>query len=226
MANIKATKKGANMAKILLVEDDRTIGEILSLYLGKQHEVVLVDDGIEAAKIVKEDNFDLLLLDLMLPGLTGETLAQLASLKGIPFIIVTAKNSEEDILNGLKLGAIDYITKPFSPRILVAKVENFFSRDSKTSKLNFHLNERELVTDKKKVYLTPIEAKLINFMLKNRGSICKREELLSIAWEGKRSERIVDATIKNLRKKLEGSGIKIKTVVGLGYTIEESEIIN
>ncbi|MGC9219563.1 MAG: response regulator transcription factor [Athalassotoga sp.] len=214
------------MAKILLVEDDRTIGEILSLYLGKQHEVVLVDDGIEAAKIVKEDNFDLLLLDLMLPGLTGETLAQLASLKGIPFIIVTAKNSEEDILNGLKLGAIDYITKPFSPRILVAKVENFFSRDSKTSKLNFHLNERELVTDKKKVYLTPIEAKLINFMLKNRGSICKREELLSIAWEGKRSERIVDATIKNLRKKLEGSGIKIKTVVGLGYTIEESEIIN
>ena len=83
MANIKTTKKGANMAKILLVEDDRTIGEILSLYLGKQHEVVLVDDGIEAAKIVKEDNFDLLLLDLMLPGLTGETLAQLASLKGI-----------------------------------------------------------------------------------------------------------------------------------------------
>jgi DNA-binding response OmpR family regulator len=217
---------GANMAKILLVEDDRTIGEILSLYLGKQHEVVLVDDGIEAAKIVKEDNFDLLLLDLMLPGLTGETLAQLASLKGIPFIIVTAKNSEEDMLNGLKLGAIDYITKPFSPRILVAKVENFFSRDSKTSKLNFHLNERELVTDKKKVYLTPIEAKLINFMLKNRGSICKREELLSIAWEGKRSERIVDATIKNLRKKLEGSGIKIKTVTGLGYTIEASEIIN
>ena len=67
---------------------------------------------------------------------------------------------------------------------------------------------------------------MINFMLKNRGSICKREELLSIAWEGKRSERIVDATIKNLRKKLEGSGIKIKTVVGLGYTIEESEIIN
>ncbi|MCL4407517.1 MAG: response regulator transcription factor [Thermotogae bacterium] len=217
---------GADMAKILLVEDDRTIGEILSLYLGKQHEVVLVDDGIEAAKIVKEDNFDLLLLDLMLPGLTGETLAQLASLKGIPFIIVTAKNSEEDMLNGLKLGAIDYITKPFSPRILVAKVENFFSRDSKTSKLNFHLNERELVTDKKKVYLTPIEAKLINFMLKNRGSICKREELLSIAWEGKRSERIVDATIKNLRKKLEGSGIKIKTVTGLGYTIEASEIIN
>jgi len=214
------------MAKILLVEDDRTIGKILSLYLGKQHEVVLVDDGIKAAKIVKEDNFDLLLLDLMLPGLTGETLAQLANLKGIPFMIVTAKNSEEDILNGLKLGAIDYITKPLSPRILVAKVENFFSRDSKTSKLNFHLNERELVTDKKKIYLTPIEAKLINFMLKNRGSICKREELLSIAWEGKRSERIVDATIKNLRKKLEGSGIKIKTVVGLGYTIEESEIIN
>ncbi len=214
-----------NMAKILLVEDDRTIGEILSLYLGKQHEIVLVDDGIEAAKIVKDGDFDLLLLDLMLPGLTGETLAQIANLKGIPFIIVTAKNSEEDILNGLKLGAVDYITKPFSPKILVAKIENFFARDLKSPRLNLHLNERELITSKKKVYLTPIEAKLIDFMLKNRGKICKREELLDI-WEDKRSERIVDATIKNLRKKLEGSGIRIKTVIGLGYTIEESEIID
>ncbi len=215
-----------NMAKILLIEDDRTIGEILSLYLGKQHEIVLIDDGIEAAKIVRDGDFDLLLLDLMLPGLTGETLAQMANLKGIPFIIVTAKNSEEDILNGLKLGAVDYITKPFSPRILVAKVENFFARDLRAQKLNLHLNERELITDKKKVYLTPIEAKLIDFMLKNRGKVCKRKELLDIAWENKRSERIVDATIKNLRKKLEGSGIKIKTVIGLGYTIEESEIID
>ncbi len=214
------------MAKILLVEDDKTMGEILSLYLGKQHEVVLIKNGIEAAKVVKEGNFDLLLLDLMLPGLTGETVAQMANLKGIPFIIVTAKNSEEDILNGLKLGAIDYITKPFSPRVLVAKIENFFARGTRISKLNLHLNERELITDKKKLYLTPTEAKLINFMLQNRGKICKRKELLNVAWEGKRSERIVDATIKNLRKKLEGSGIKIKTVIGLGYTIEESETID
>lgn len=214
------------MPKILLVEDDDTMRKILALYLEKKYDVFLASKGIEAAKLIKKEKFDLILLDLMLPEISGETLAQMANINEIPVMILTAKNSEEDILNGLKLGVIDYITKPFSPRVLMAKIENFFSRNTKISKPRFQTNERELIVGDKKIYLTPIESKLINFMMKNKGNICKREDLFNVAWEDKRSERIVDATIKNLRKKLEGSGIKIKTVMGLGYTIEDSEIIN
>lgn len=214
------------MPKILLVEDDDTMRGILALYLEKKYDVSVASKGIEAAKLIKKEKFDLILLDLMLPEISGETLAQMASISEIPVMILTAKNSEEDILNGLKLGVIDYITKPFSPRVLMAKIENFFSRNVKTSKSSFQINERELIIGDNKIYLTPIESKLINFMMENKGEICKREDLFKVAWEDKRSERIVDATIKNLRKKLEGSGIKIKTVTGLGYTIECSEIID
>ncbi|MGC8611314.1 MAG: response regulator transcription factor [Athalassotoga sp.] len=213
------------MERILIVEDDKSIGDILSLYLNKKYDTVLVNDGMEAAKIIKKEKFDLILLDLMLPNISGETLAQMADLNEIPVIIITAKSSEEDILNGLKLGVIDYITKPFSPKILLAKIDNFFSR-IRNNVIDFEDGGRSLTIDGKKIYLTPVESKLLNFLIKNYGRVCKREELLMAVWNGERSERIVDATIKNMRKKIKGSGIEIKTVMGLGYTIEKSKTVN
>ncbi len=213
------------MERILIVEDDKSIGDILSLYLNKKYDTVLVNDGMEAAKIIKKEKFDLILLDLMLPNISGETLAQMADLNGIPVIIITAKSSEEDILNGLKLGVIDYITKPFSPKILLAKIDNFFSR-IRNNVVDFEDGGRSLTIDGKKIYLTLVESKLLNFLIKNYGRVCKREELLMAVWNGERSKRIVDATIKNMRKKIKGSGIEIKTVMGLGYTIEKSKTVN
>jgi len=213
------------LERILIVEDDKSIGDILSLYLNKKYDTVLVNDGMEAAKIIKKEKFDLILLDLMLPNISGETLAQMADLNGIPVIIITAKSSEEDILNGLKLGVIDYITKPFSPKILLAKIDNFFSR-IRNNVVDFEDGGRSLTIDGKKIYLTLVESKLLNFLIKNYGRVCKREELLMAVWNGERSKRIVDATIKNMRKKIKGSGIEIKTVMGLGYTIEKSKTVN
>ncbi len=214
---------------ILLVEDDPTIREILVIYLSKKYEVALATRGFEAAKLIKDGNFDLILLDLMLPEISGETLAQIANLKDIPIMMITAKNSEEDILNGLKLGAVDYITKPFSPKVLMAKIENFFTRrskDGKKSMVSLSVDERTLLAKNRKIYLTPIETKLLEVMMNNPEKVYSREDLLKMAWNEERSERIVDATVKNLRKKLDGSGIKIKTMIGIGYAIEREEIIN
>ncbi len=210
------------MARILLVEDDPTIREILSLYLSKKYEVCLVSDGIEAAKKIRSEEFDLILLDLMLPGMSGETLAQIADTNGIPIMMLTAKSSEEDILNGLTLGAVDYITKPFSPKILMVKIENFLKRFSKDEQLpKLSPISRMLTTKNGKIYLTPTETRLLDEMLERSDKVFSREELIDIAWKDKKcSVRIVDATIKNLRKKLDGSEVGIKTVVGVGYTLE------
>ncbi len=218
-------KRGFVLKKILIVEDDKSIGDILNLYISKKYDTILVNDGMEAARIIKKERLDLILLDLMLPNISGETLAQMADLNGIPVIIITAKNSEEDILNGLKLGAIDYITKPFSPKVLLAKIDNFFSR-MMNNMFDFEDEGRSLTIDGKKIYLTPVESKLLRFLINNYGRVCKREELLVAVWNEERSERIVDATVKNLRKKIRGSGIEIKTVMGLGYTIEKSKTFN
>ncbi|BBJ27940.1 transcriptional regulatory protein WalR [Athalassotoga saccharophila] len=215
-------QRGSVLERILIVEDDKSIGDILNLYLSKKYDTVLVNDGMEAARIIKKERFDLILLDLMLPNISGETLAQMADLSRIPVIIITAKSSEEDILNGLKLGVIDYITKPFSPKILLAKIDNFFSR-MRNNVVDLGDDGRSLIIGGKKIYLTQVESKLLNFLIKNYGRVCKREELLMAVWNGERSERIVDATVKNLRKKIKDSGIEIKTVMGLGYTIEKSK---
>ncbi len=211
------------MATILIVEDDPTIREITKLYFEKEHEVLLAEDGMKAVKIMKENPIDLMILDLILPKISGETLAQIAKNKEIPVIMVTAKNAEEDILNGLKLGAIDYITKPFSPKVLLAKADNFLERFSaKSEKYPYvDLQNNALVLENESIYLSSTEARVLHEMLKNKEEVLSREELLEMVWRGQKvSARIVDATIKNLRKKLKSSPVKIRTVFGKGYRAE------
>ncbi len=211
------------MANILIVEDDETISEIMKLYFEKEHTVFLANDGIQAVKIMKEKELDLILLDLMLPKISGETIAQMAINKSIPVMMVTAKNDEEDILNGLKLGAVDYITKPFSPKVLLAKVNNFFERFQKEKRRYPYvdLQMNALVTEGKNVYLSSTESRVLYEMLKEPTKVLSRKELVERVWKGQNiSPRIVDATVKNLRKKLEGSHVKIRTVFGKGYHVE------
>ncbi len=210
------------MARLLLVEDDPTMREIMKLYFEKSHEVSLAEDGISAVKLMNEEFFDIIILDLMLPKLSGNSVAQVANAKGIPVIMVTAKNSENDILNGLKLGAIDYVTKPFSPKVLLAKVENFLKRFSTKPKFpTIDVFSRTLITKDARVALSPTETSLLSEMMKEPGKAFGRKELMSLVWGEQRvSERTVDATVKNLRKKLKNTGVEIRTIVGVGYTVE------
>lgn len=210
------------MARLLLVEDDPTMREIMKLYFEKSHEVSLAEDGISAVKLMNEEFFDIIILDLMLPKLSGNSVAQVANAKGIPVIMVTAKNSENDILNGLKLGAIDYVTKPFSPKVLLAKVENFLKRFSTKPKFpTIDVFSRTLITKDARVALSPTETSLLSEMMKEPGKAFRRKELMSLVWGEQRvSERTVDATVKNLRKKLKNTGVEIRTIVGVGYTVE------
>ncbi len=210
------------MARLLLVEDDPTMREIMKLYFEKSHEVSLAEDGISAVKLINEEFFDIIILDLMLPKLSGNSVAQVANAKGIPVIMVTAKNSENDILNGLKLGAIDYVTKPFSPKVLLVKVENFLKRLSTKPKFpTIDVFSRTLITKDTRVALSPTETSLLSEMMKEPGKAFGRKELMSLVWGEQRvSERIVDATVKNLRKKLKNTGVEIRTIVGVGYTVE------
>ncbi len=210
------------MARILLVEDDPTMREIMKLYFEKSHDVSLAEDGLSAVKLIKKEVFDIIILDLILPKLSGDSVAQIANTKGIPVIMVTAKNSEEDILNGLRIGAVDYVTKPFSPKVLLAKVDNFLRRLPNVPRLpTIDTLSRTLITKNARVALSPTETSLLSEMMKKPGKALDRHELMDLVW-GKQevSKRIVDATIKNLRKKLKGTGIEIRTIIGVGYTVE------
>ncbi len=210
------------MARILLVEDDPTIREITKLYFEREHEIFLAKDGMEAIKSMNKNELDIIVLDLILPKLRGEVVAQIAEMKKIPVIMVTAKNAEDDILNGLKLGAVDYVTKPFSPKVLLAKVNNFLKHLAKAEKYPFvDRTSRTLFTRSTKVYLSPIEAIMLDEMMKKTSKAFSRKELLNLVWKNQNiSVRIVDATIKNLRKKLINTDVEIRTVFGVGYIVE------
>lgn len=210
------------MARILLVEDDPTMREIMKLYFEKSHDVSLAEDGLLAVKFMNEERFDIIILDLILPKLSGDSVAQVANAKGIPVIMVTAKNSEADILNGLKIGAVDYVTKPFSPKVLLAKVDNFLKRLPNSPKLpTIDIISRTLITKNARVALSPTETSLLSEMMKKPGKVLNRHELMELVWGRKEvSKRIVDATVKNLRKKLKGTDIEIRTIIGVGYVLE------
>lgn len=210
------------MARVLLVEDDPTIIEITKLYFEQEHEVFLAKDGMEAVESMNKNELDIIVLDLILPKLSGESVAQIAEMKKIPVIMVTAKNAEDDILNGLKLGAIDYVTKPFSPKVLLAKVNNFLKRLTKDEKYPFvDRTSRTLFTRNTKVYLSPTETIMLDEMMKRPSKVFSRKELLNLVWKNQNtSVRIVDATIKNLRKKLANTDVEIRTVFRMGYTVE------
>jgi len=219
---------------IMIVEDEPKIASLLSDYLDTQggFNSMIVERGDEVLQQFESEQPDLVLLDLMLPGLDGiEVCKQLRARSQIPIIMVTARVDEIDRLLGLELGADDYICKPFSPREVVARVKAVLRRSEMTrsgkqthgleideEKHRARINGRELV-------LTPVEFTLLHMLSTHSGRVYSRDQLMNGMYSDYRvvSDRAVDTHVKNLRRKLaEASGDEdmIKSVYGLGYRFE------
>lgn len=220
--------------KILLVDDEEKILQVVQAYLEKEGYLVYTStSGQQALEIFHKVNPDLLVLDLMLPDLTGQEIcAEIRKESNVWIMMLTAKTTEEDKIQGFTLGADDYLTKPFSPRELVARVKALLRRNGKQlegSFLDFHngdlcINEKSYEVRKKGelVNLTPNEFKILLILAKHPSQAFSRWELINLAlgydYEG--YERTIDTHIKNLRQKVEDDSKKplyLLTVYGIGY---------
>lgn len=222
--------------KILLVDDERRIIEVLEAYLEREgYEIHSADNGIDALKKVRTISPDLIILDLMLPDISGEEVCRLVRKESdVPILMLTAKSAEDDRINGIVMGADDYLTKPFSPREVVVRVQAILRRVKKSekverlefngAKLAIDLMKKEVTVNGHDTTLTPIEYKLLTNMAMNPGRVYSRMDLLEkiqdegMYYEG--YERSVDTHIKNLRKKIELDSRQpefILTVFGMGY---------
>ncbi|MEI3599948.1 MULTISPECIES: response regulator transcription factor [unclassified Oceanobacillus] len=207
------------MTKILIVDDEDMILEVLEAYFEKEGwETILASNGIEALKKIKENNPDIIILDLMLPDISGEEICRLTRNESdVPIIMLTAKSTEDDLINGIVIGADDYVTKPFSPREVVIRAKAILRRLKRINsgnhlsfnegKLTIDLLKKEITLNNQIIPLTPIEYKLLIAMASYPGRVYSRLDLLEkiqddgTYFEG--YERSVDTHIKNLRKKIE-----------------------
>ena len=223
--------------KILIVDDDNNIAELISLYLTKEcFDTKIVNDGEEALKAFEQYNPNLILLDLMLPDLDGfEICRQIREKKDIPIIMVTAKKNDIDKIRGLGLGVDDYVTKPFSPSELVARVKAHISRYERligsTALQNDVIEIRGLKIDKtdRRVYVdgeekvfTNKEFDLLTFLASNPNKVFSKDELFNKIWNMESIGDIATVTvhIKKIREKIEFDTSKpqyIETVWGVGY---------
>lgn len=234
--------------KVLIVDDEKSILTLLQYNLQQAgYEVITAMDGDMAINKVLFDNPDLIILDLMLPKIDGlEVCKQLRQQKNFtPILMLTARDEEFDKVLGLELGADDYLTKPFSPREVVARVKAILRRSQlqeETSGENEMNNDQlsigqiMIYPDQYEVYventlleLTPKEFELLQFLVKNKGRVLTREQLLSAVWnyDFAGDTRIVDVHISHLREKIEENTKKplyIKTIRGLGYKFEEPKL--
>lgn len=217
--------------RILVVEDEEKIAEIVRAYLEKEgFRVTVAETGQKAISVLK-DGFDLIILDLMLPDISGEDICQTIRMDSdLPIIMLTAKSEEEDRIKGLSIGADDYVVKPFSPRELVARVKALLRRtkgSKKTicfSKGNFIIDSSrfEVKKDGSLVVLTPTEFKLLHCLAERPGQIFTRLQLVNVilGYDFEGYDRTIDAHIKNIRHKIEDNPRNpsyIKTVYGIGY---------
>ncbi|MEC0176890.1 response regulator transcription factor [Paenibacillus favisporus] len=215
--------------KILIVEDDIHISKIIKMNLNLvNYDTTEVYDGLAAIEILKREKFDLILLDVMIPHLDGFELMERIKPYGTPVIFLTAKNSVYDKVNGLKLGADDYMVKPFEAIELLARIETVLRRYGKEERMiefqhvQVDLDKREVLIQMEPVELTPKEYDLLVVLLKNKNIALTREQFLDKVWGGDYygETRTVDMHIKSLRKKLNLQE-QIKTIYKIGYRLED-----
>ena len=222
--------------KVLVVEDDNNIAELLRLYLQKDgFEVSHAADGGKAVEMAKEIQPDLVLLDIMLPVMDGwQVCRELRKTMKMPIIMLTAKGETEDKVSGLEMGADDYIVKPFEVKELLARVHAVLRRTGddgkpKSKKLTFdklviNLDSYELIVDGKKIDTPPKEMELLYHLAATPNRVYTRNQLLDEVWgfDYFGDSRTVDVHIKRLREKLEGVSDQwsLKTVWGVGYKFE------
>ena len=223
------------MAKILIVEDEKRMQSIIVEYMQKGgYTCITADDGVEALTILKSNNIDLMILDIMMPYLDGFSVCRVSrEMTNIPIIILTAKGEEEDKLKGYEYGADDYITKPFSPKVLLAKVNALLRRYTtdipknslSLGKIFIMVASRLVYVEDKLIDLTYKEFELLRLFMENPNQVFSREKLLNCIWgydfEG--NTRTVDTHIKTLRKKLGSEGHHIVTLIRSGYKFEVKE---
>lgn len=221
------------MTKILIIEDEKRIACLLADYLqaaGMETEVR--DNGLDGLACARRQKFDLILLDLMLPGLDGiEVCKRLRNESEVPIIMLTAKVEEEDRLKGLLLGADDYICKPFSPREVVVRVQTVLRRAHVSLDHNadpLHLEQSSLMVkcDGKEVQLTLIEFRILAYLKERPDQILSRSQIITAAYDDGRvvSDRTVDSHIKKLRTKLTtiNEGDFINSIYSVGYKYSRS----
>jgi two-component system alkaline phosphatase synthesis response regulator PhoP len=222
--------------KVLVVDDDAKTVELVKLYLNRDgYRVLTAYDGIEALRLARESHCDLIVLDLMLPGIDGlEVCRILRRESDVPIIMLTAKTTDQDKLIGLGLGADDYVTKPFSPRELAARVRAVLRRlpgergpeKIEHGGLSLDFLKHEAFLAGKPLNLTPVEFKLLGVLAKEPGRVFSRGELIekALGYEFDGFDRTIDVHILKLRRKLEPDPRHpryIKTVYGAGYKLLE-----
>ncbi len=218
--------------KILIVDDEPAIVDLIKLNLELEgFETLTSSNGPEAIKIAYSEKPDLILLDIMMPGMTGFEACKLLQNLNIPIILLTAKDTMQDKLKGLELGADDYITKPFDSRELIARIKTVLRRIDKYSSkddtvtagcISINPIERTVYIEDKETFLTPKEFDLLLMFAENQKKVFSRENILESVWgfEYIGDSRTVDMHIQRLRRKLGNYSSYIKTVFTIGYKFE------
>lgn len=216
--------------KLLIVDDEPLIREVIKEYCAlENYEVLEAENGIEALEKIKTNDIDIIVLDIMMPKLDGfSTLKEIKKIKNIPVILLSARKEEFDKLMGFDLGSDDYMTKPFSPKELIARIKAILKRTNKetdeyvyeTLKIDF--KGHTLYIDNEEIKLTPKEFELLSYFVKNENIALSREQLLSKIWgyDFFGDDRTIDTHIKMLRNNLKQYRDLIKTVRALGYKFE------
>ena len=238
------------MYNILVVDDDKEIVKAIEIYLGKEnYKIIKAYDGEQALKKIKENNIQLIILDIMMPNKDGiETLEEIRKDKNIPVIMLSAKSEDIDKINGLNVGADDYVTKPFNPVELIARVNALIRRytkfggennenDSDTAssqreeniirngELVINDDLKQVIVDGKEVKLTPTEYNILKFLTKNKGKVFSIEEIYTNVWDGEcyAAENVIAVHIRHIREKIEINPKEpkyLKVLWGVGYKVE------
>jgi len=216
--------------KILIVDDEELIRNVIKEYSTMEgYKVSEAENGLEALELVKMNDFDLIVMDIMMPKMDGyQAIKEIKKIKSIPFIILSARSDEIDKLYGFDLGIDDYLTKPFSPKELISRIKAVTRRASTNNDVysfkGLSLNDtaHEVLVDGKKIDLTPKEYDLLKYFMQNKNVALSREQLLSTIWgyDFFGDDRTIDTHIKTLRKELKTYGKMIVTIRGMGYKFE------
>jgi DNA-binding response OmpR family regulator len=218
------------MSRILLVDDEVRIRDVIREYATiNGHDVTEASDGLEAIDLVEKNDYDVIILDIMMPNLDGfNACKRIKAIKPIPVIMLSARQEEFDKLYGFELGVDDYVTKPFSPKELMARIKVVTERNSNSSKtisyggLTLDLEGYVLYIDNEIVHITPKEFELLTYLIQNKNVAVSRDKLLEAVWKYDYfgDDRTVDTHIKMLRKNLGKYRDYIQTVRGVGYKFE------
>ncbi len=224
-------------ARILVVEDEKDILELIDMNLEREgYKVKCVESGEDCIKAAREKLPDLIILDLMLPGMDGLDVCRIikndSKTRHIPVIMLTAKGEESDVITGLEMGADDYMTKPFSPKVLIARVKAVLRKVSMASGDEGVIRKKDLIIDQgrrevickgRKIDLTFTEFELLYLLSRRPGWVFTRNQIVqAVKGDGYPvTERAVDVQIVGLRKKLGDSGALIETIRGVGYRFKD-----